>query len=128
MALKYTHAPEMNPGEQVLVATKTHQQLRTGCGSVEMGGCKSKNGDIMRELIKASVRNLLLQAKHSTGITSSLNSGTGRSKGWKEAVNLTGQSSCNVTLELREVRGLLRRLKGEVKARHGDSKFGEHWA
>ena len=106
MASKYNHALVKYYGEQVLVTTKTHQQLRTGCGFVEMGGCKLKNGDIMRELIKAPVRNSLPQVKHSARMTSSVNNGTECSNGRWEVVNLTKQSLFNVNLNLREVKGL----------------------
>jgi dsDNA-binding SOS-regulon protein len=90
MAPKYNHAPAKYSEDQVLVVTKTQQQLRMGCSSDETGGCKSKNGGIMRELVRAPARNLLPQAKHSAGMSSSLNNGTGRSKGQEEAVNLAG--------------------------------------
>ena len=114
MAPKYNHASAKISGVQVMASTKTQTQSMTGCGSKETGGCKSKNGGIMRVMVRAAVRNLLPPVKHFSRMMSNLNSGTGLLKGQEEAVNPAGQSSFNVNLELCNVRGLLRRLKGEV--------------
>jgi hypothetical protein len=87
MALKYNHAPVKIFGVQVMASTKTQTQLMMGCGFEETGGCKSKNGGIIRVMVRAPVRNLLPPVKHFLGMMSTLNSGTGLSKGQEEAVN-----------------------------------------
>jgi hypothetical protein len=114
MAQKYNHALAKISGVQVMASTKTRTQLMMRCGTEETGGYKSKNGGIMRVMVRALVRNLLPLAKHFSGMMSTLNSATGLSRGQEEAVNHAGQSSFNVNLKLCNARGLLRRLKGEV--------------
>ena len=47
-------------------------------------------------------------------MTTAWNSGNGCEMGREEAVNIKGQSSFNVCKELREVRGMVSRLRGEV--------------
>ena len=79
-----------------------------------MGGCSSKDGDKLRDLVRGPASNVLPQAKHLVGMTTVGNSGTGRETGQENVVILDGQTSFNACRELHEVRGMVSRLRGEI--------------
>jgi hypothetical protein len=114
VVLSKLNSPKKHHGDYALVTSKIHYQKTTGDEHVDLGGYSLMDGDKLREQVRAPTSNFLPQAKHHVGMTTVWNSETGRETSREEIGILDGQTSFNACRELREVRGMVSRLRGEI--------------